>query len=115
MIYIAGHRFTVGAQKIVMRSGSIQEQLAMAKMKQHAPIENEGFKTGNAYQLLRIKKEELNKYLYIFQDLTSNTIIEKTFSSTTTGDDFIANVSGDREKLKAAREAIVNSYTASGL
>jgi len=116
MLYILDHKFTAGAiQSSPIRGGSVTEQIALNKRQSRVPIDS-GFEPGKVYKLLYIsplREDGQLKVKYLFQNINTKQTIEKIFSDCSAGDDFIAQISGETDKLRDQRNQIAASLAES--
>ncbi len=112
MLYILDHKFTAGVfQSTPMRGGSVTEQIALNRRHTKVPVDS-GFEPGKVYKLTYISPLRVDgelKVKYLFQALNTGQTIEKIFNDCSAGDDFIARISGETDKLIATRNQIAAS------
>jgi hypothetical protein len=112
MIYIINHSFTVGVSiQQPLRGGSVLQQLQENKK----PRQNEIFplEQNHKYKIVRIRpsiNNQIKVLIYEFLDMNTNSIVSKEFYSAYDADCFIANASGETQKLKETRESITKSF-----
>ena len=112
MIYIINHVFKVGtsAQQPI-KGGSVLQQLQENKK----PRQNEilPLRVEHMYKIVRISPitslNNIKTIRYDFFDMNTNSITSKEFNSTYDADCFIANASGESQKLKETRDSITKS------
>lgn len=108
MIYIVGHTFTFESNaNTCIHTPSLQQR----NVKLRGMKIDERFISGEKYRLSKIKRAD-NKIQYIF-DCISNDVteaIEILFNSTSEGDEYIANLSGEIFEFNAQKKAIKLSY-----
>ena len=116
MIYITGFNFIFNVRtRPSTTSGSIQEQIVMARRNLNQPktssVFDPRFIPGHTYKIARIKKiveNEENKICYLFADMTDHELpdIDILVSDTAAGDNYVAAISGETQQLKEEREKI---------
>lgn len=118
MIYIVGFTFQFRNQlKPISSSGSIQEKMALAHNRtnqtRQTSVFDSRFILNDTYKVSRIQKKYEDDTTYV-QYLFTNTSrqaddIDIRFPSTTSGDEYIAAISSQTQKLAEEREAIAKA------
>ena len=113
MIYIVGHTFQFNPRSSSAQSQSISIQERIVNSKRNTnntkvATHNDNFVRGATYRVSRIAKTNDSGFQYIFTNLHESNApdINITFTSTSIGDDYIASVSGDAQRLSETRHAI---------
>jgi len=124
MIFITGYKLTFNPTPTHRSGNSVQQLMAVKEANMAGPqratrksnMFDGNFISGHQYRVARIQKifeDKIENVLYVFADLTntSNDDIEVKIANTSKGDEYIAAMSGQVEKLKADRQKAYQAYT----
>ena len=107
MLFIVNTKFLVGSST-QSRSNSVHEKLIMnslsSRVQDSCPLD-----VGKTYRIIQIAPKNY-KLLYIFEDIHTKDVVEVSFSNTSEADDFIANLSGQKEAVQSARAYQSSSF-----
>jgi len=113
MIYIVGHSFIAGAPR-QSKSVSITERIQMAKIHSTPAQIDSKFDQGKRYTIVAIRpiyeNKKIIKYIYSFNNTSTNEIINCEFISLTEGDQFIARLSGTEEDWRSEKEQSAKAF-----